>query len=162
VKISDLPTRIATRTTEIDKGYRTPCWVCDLSVNRWGYARVRWPTGTSSKRVVHRVTYELFVGPVLEGLELDHLCRVPACCRPDHMEPVTKQANTQRSTAGAWRAQVERAKTHCPAGHEYSFENTWVNKRGHRFCRKCHADRARAAWQAARVEVKQDEQSQAD
>ena len=142
--ISDLPTRIAARTTAIDTGYRTPCWLCDLSVNGGGYARVRWPTGRDNKRVVHAVVYELLVGPVPVGLELDHLCRVPNCVRPSHLEPVTKRENTKRSTAGAATAMRERAKTHCPKGHEYSEANTWVNRRGWRACRRCHADRERA------------------
>ena len=149
MKISDLPPRIAQRTKLIKMGYKTPCWVCDLSINQWGYARVRWPTGTSGKRVVHRVIYELFVGEVPLGLELDHLCRVPNCCRPTHLEVVTKSVNFLRSNGPALSAQRERSKTHCPAGHEYTVANTWVNKLGHRACRRCHADRARSAWRAA-------------
>ena len=157
MRISNLPPRIAVRTTLVARGYKTPCWVCDLSINQWGYARVRWPTGISGKRVVHRVVYELFVGEVPEGMELDHLCRTTNCCRPSHLEAVSKATNVRRGNGPARAGERERAKTHCPAGHEYSVANTWVNKRGHRACRRCHANRARSAWQAARVEVRQEE-----
>lgn len=141
MSLDQLPNRIAARTSIEDRGFVTPCWVCDLSVNQWGYARVRWPTGGDGKRVAHCVVYELLVGPIPVGLELDHLCKVPNCVRPDHLEPVTKSVNFRRSSGPAKAAARERAKTHCPAGHPYDDANTWVNKRGHRACRRCHADR---------------------
>jgi hypothetical protein len=44
----------------------------------------------------HRLVYEALVGPVPEGLELDHLCGNPSCVNPDHLEPVTHQENMRR------------------------------------------------------------------
>jgi hypothetical protein len=61
--------------------------------------RESWPYGTFSGRPAHRVPYETFIGPVPQGLELDHLCRVRLCVNPDHMEPVTHQENVLRSYA---------------------------------------------------------------
>jgi hypothetical protein len=48
---------------------------------------------------VHRVVYRLLVGTIPEGLTLDHLCFVPCCCNPDHLEPVTRAENTRRQMA---------------------------------------------------------------
>jgi hypothetical protein len=45
----------------------------------------------------HRWSYENFVGPIPEGLELDHLCRNPGCVNPDHLEPVTRSENIRRT-----------------------------------------------------------------
>lgn len=81
----------------------------------------------------HRFSYETFIGPVPEGLELDHLCRNTRCVNPEHLEPVTHKVNMQRSsTFSAENA----AKTHCPRGHEYSDTNIWWY-RGRRYCRVC-------------------------
>lgn len=84
----------------------------------------------------HRIAYEILVGPIPDGLELDHLCRNPACYNPRHLEPVTHVENCRRGTAGAH----ESVKTHCPQGHEYSDENTLVNTKGSRVCKMCKAE----------------------
>ena len=91
----------------------------------------------------HRFAYELLVGPIPPGLHLDHLCRVPACVNPAHLEPVTCGENIRRGAAGV-------LKTHCPAGHPYDEANTRIVKGGHRQCRTCDRDRSREArggWQ---------------
>lgn len=58
--------------------------------DRKGYGRTRWG---GRKQLAHRVVYEIFNGPVPEGLELDHLCGVPSCVSPAHLEPTTHQGN---------------------------------------------------------------------
>ncbi len=88
-------------------------------------------------RYAHVISYELHVGPVPEGLELDHLCRVSCCVNPKHLEPVTHQVNCQRAPE-IWKAMTARqtSKTHCPSGHEYTPENT--RRRGNgRYCKAC-------------------------
>lgn len=50
---------------------------------------------------VHRVSYEVFIGPIPEGMELDHLCRNPICIHPNHLEPVTGEENIARRDAAA-------------------------------------------------------------
>lgn len=47
----------------------------------------------------HRVSYELFVGPIAKGLHVDHLCRNPGCVNPDHLEAVTQSENIRRGYA---------------------------------------------------------------
>ncbi|MFI2348057.1 HNH endonuclease [Streptomyces sp. NPDC019443] len=75
-----------------------------------------------------------------EGTELDHLCRVRACVRADHLEAVTHRENTLRGdTIPARRA----IKTHCLRGHPYNTENTYRSPKNHRSCRSCRRERRR-------------------
>lgn len=84
----------------------------------------------------HRFAYELLVGPIPDGLELDHLCRVHACVWPEHLEPVTSQENVLRSPVAP--AAVNAQKTHCPQGHPYDLFNTYlIPNGGGRACRTC-------------------------
>lgn len=76
-----------------DMGYKTPCWIWKGPLNKWGYGRVRSGKYQVS---VHRFEYEKARGPIPEGLDLDHLCRVRRCGNPGHMEPVTEAVNTRR------------------------------------------------------------------
>jgi len=74
-----------------------PCWLWTDPLNRYGYGRF---ARTSAHRVLaHRYAYELLVGPIGEGLTLDHLCERPACVRPSHLEPVTNSENVRRRHA---------------------------------------------------------------
>lgn len=97
------------------------------------------------KVAAHRFAYTALVGPVPDGLELDHLCRTPACVRPDHLEPVTHRTNTLRSEAPT---AVNAAKDGCANGHPYTEENTYY-RAGGRDCRACKRDRSRE-WKRAR------------
>ena len=81
----------------------------------------------------HRFSYELLVGPIPEGMELDHLCRSPACVNPARLEPVTHQENCRRGEAGRHKCR----RIHCKWGHEFTPENTYVDPRGDRHCRIC-------------------------
>jgi hypothetical protein len=69
------------------------CWIWTAAKDPTGYGRI-WHTGTM--KYAHRVAYELLVGPILPGLDLDHLCRVRACVNPLHLEPVTHRENLMR------------------------------------------------------------------
>lgn len=76
-----------------ERGYETSCWIWRGTPNNKGYGKV-----TIAGRVMfaHRALYEQEIGPIPSGLELDHLCRVPLCVRPDHLEPVAHAVNIRR------------------------------------------------------------------
>ena len=78
----------------------------------------------------HRAVYELARGPIA-GLQLDHLCKVLLCVRPEHLEPVTQRENLRR-IQWAYRAQ---RKT-CPQGHDL-FEHGRRTPHGGFTCRVC-------------------------
>ncbi len=117
-----------------------PCWLWTGYTEKKGYGK----TSVRGKYIrVHLAVYIELVGPVPKGLELDHLCRVKACCNPAHMEPVTHRVNTQRGAAGAHLAQ----RTHCPQGHPYEGANLREKIRAsgtiNRLCRACAREDAR-------------------
>lgn len=96
-----------------------------------GYGRA-WHNG----RMVgaHRASYELNVGPIPAGYDIDHRCRTPRCVRPEHLRPLTHHANVLASTnVAALRA----AQTHCHRGHPFDKANTYVAPNGTRKCRAC-------------------------
>jgi HNH endonuclease len=96
---------------------------------------VRW--------AAHRYSYTQLVGPIPEGLDLDHLCRNRPCCNPAHLEPVTRSENLKRGNVGVWAKEHNGKKTHCPSGHEYSGDNLYIHPRGSRCCRACTNARQR-------------------
>lgn len=106
------------------------CWIWIGAINPTGYGAV-WMDGHARRS--HRVVYELLVGPIPEGLDLDHLCRVRSCCNPDHLEPVTRRENLLRGNPDVQRALA----THCARGHEFNASNTYVTPTGGRRCRTC-------------------------
>jgi hypothetical protein len=76
------------------------CWLWMGRVDDWGYGRISAGGGKGRELRVHRVAYELLVGPIPDGLVIDHLCLVKRCVYPDHLEPVTSEENSRR----AWSA----------------------------------------------------------
>lgn len=118
------------------------CWLWQGRLTPDGYGRF-------GQRLVHRIVYEELVGPIPDGLTLDHLadvCSSRACCFPDHMEPVTQGENARRGR-NHWRE-----RTHCDAGHEYTKANTrWHEVDGYRYriCRECQR-LASLRWKRAR------------
>jgi hypothetical protein len=118
------------------------CWLWQGTTNKDGY-------GVYRNAGAHRWAYEHFIGPIPEGLEIDHLCRVRNCVNPEHMEPVTHVENVRRgdySKNGAALVALHTQKTHCPQGHAYTPDNLvpsdWA--RGVRRCRVCAAAKSRA------------------
>jgi hypothetical protein len=135
VNVDDLPDRVAARIEIRSTGYGTECWLWN-SVRKDGYTQVSYQ---GKKWLTHRLTYTLLVGPIADGLEIDHLCRTQHCVNPDHLEAVTGLINTRRSLGNV-------SKTHCPRGHEYTPENTLNHdSRQHRECKACKYER-NAQW----------------
>jgi hypothetical protein len=126
-----LPERIATR---IAPEPNTGCWLWLGSYSHNGYGQV-WFNGGNLR--AHRVFWEDENGPIPDGLELDHLCKVRCCVNPAHLEAVTRKENIRRSEAGLERGRQQMAKKRCPRGHEYSGENLYRYADGHRACRAC-------------------------
>lgn len=145
-----LPQRFWDKTRSEDTGYVTPCltWTGYKQPN--GYGKF----GLNRKSLyAHRVAYEALVGPIADGLMIDHLCRNRACVNVEHMEAVTNQVNILR---GETIMADNAAKTHCPKGHEYTPENTYASpSSGGRTCRTCIRE-----WRAARSEREKAERRQ--
>lgn len=124
---------IRARIIEEDRGYDTPCWVWQRNVMSAGYGQGT-PPGFAKNLLMHRVSYELHVGPIPDGLHIDHLCRVKTCVNPAHLEPVTCAENVRRALG---------TTTHCLHGHALTPENIVfeTKKKGGRLLRKCRACR---------------------
>lgn len=115
------------------------CWEWTGGSDGKGYGKFSLDATRSGYRTTkaHRAIYEVLVGPIPDGMELDHLCRNRSCVNPAHMEVVTHEVNSLRGES--FSAENAR-KTHCPRGHEYTPENTYVApKRPRRACRTCRA-----------------------
>jgi hypothetical protein len=112
-----------------------PCWVWHLRPNRDGYGTIA--VTRYSKKLAHRAMYEIEVGPIPDGMELDHLCRNRLCVNFAHLEAVTHRVNTRRGKGSV---------PACPRGHLYDEVNTYWKTRSdgivHRDCRACGRERA--------------------
>ena len=80
------------------KAILTSCWLWTSPLDRDGYGHIQ--IGRKMCRA-HRVAYEWLVGPIPEGLTIDHLCSVRNCVNPSHLEPVTAAENALRAQRGA-------------------------------------------------------------
>lgn len=136
------------------------CWRWSNAVLRGGYGQF-WLNGRM--QLAHRVVYEHLVGPIGEGLTLDHLCHNAdptcvggweclhrRCVNPAHLQPVTHRENNLRSQG--WGA-IHAAKTHCDSGHPLVEGNLRATNRGDRVCRECANDRNRRYRQRQKQRV---------
>jgi hypothetical protein len=136
---TDLPERLASRVVVTDSG----CWEWQGWRNsaNYGYLSV-----DGRDQCAHRVSYEALVGPIPDGLELDHLCTNPPCINPAHLEAVTHAENQRRIAT--------RQVTCRRAGHDWTDpNNVRVRPNGRRWCAECdrqdqrrrYAEKKRAA-----------------
>lgn len=130
--------------TRVDKGAEGECWHWTGGMLPNGYGRFCLAKANGGRTVLaHRYSYELAIGPVPPGLDVDHTCHNAdaacaggfncqhrACVNPSHLEAVTRRTNTLRGRAPTAE---NAAKTHCPKGHPYN----GVRNNGSRFCRTC-------------------------
>ena len=106
------------------------CWLwlgCLTGSQGYGYFCVK-----RHRMRAHRYSYELYKGPIPDGMVIDHLCRVPSCVNPDHLEAVTQKVNMQRGSRMGKRVPF------CSKGHPRSGENLYISPNsGQYVCREC-------------------------
>lgn len=116
-----------------------PCWEWTGALTERGYGLFRDTSGPEGKTAsAHRTALKLAGVALIDGLVVDHLCRVHNCVNPDHLEQVTSMENTYRSPVAL--GAIHGRKTHCHRGHAFTDENTyWFTQRGQlgRQCREC-------------------------
>jgi hypothetical protein len=120
------------------------CWLWAGNIRSDGYGRMMFQ---SKRRLVHRIAYELLIGPIPEGLTIDHVwargCRYRRCVNPDHLEAVPIRENILRGNNTA--AQFAR-RDHCNHGHALSGENVRVTKRNERQCVTCKRESSKREY----------------
>jgi hypothetical protein len=119
--------------TKVEVRADDECWPWVASRCREGYGRFNATDIELPSTLAHRIAYTWLVGPIPEGMTLDHLCRRPACVNPNHLEPVSASENARRAVP--WN----RGKTHCIHGHSFDEANTYVASDGRRACKACRS-----------------------
>lgn len=137
--------RVINTTAELDARFWSKveksdtCWVWTAGVTGSGYGSFWLRPGRTV--VAHRASYEAEVGPVPNGLVLDHLCRNRRCVNPSHLEPVTNQENLRRGVQS-----LDFTKR-CGRGHDTTLPGAIrVKPDGRRECRACVNERWRARY----------------
>lgn len=100
------------------------CWEWLSSKNHNGYGRLYF---NGKSRKAHQIAYELLIGEIPKGLEIDHLCGNRGCVNVSHFDITTHAENTRRA----------RRNTHCGYGHEFTEGNTYIRPDGARACKAC-------------------------
>ncbi len=121
----------------------TDCWLWSASTSG---TRVKYGMFGLGRKVykAHRVAWWIHRGEIPEGKHIDHLCCMPICVNPSHLEPVSQRENNARTNERGRNGNI--AKTRCPQGHEYTESTTYLNN-GRRVCNICMRAH-RAKWRA--------------
>jgi hypothetical protein len=147
--------RLSASTRFWSKVERTDsCWYWTASLQTIGYGQ--FGVVGRGPALAHRFAYEDLVGPIPEGLHIDHLCMNKRCVNPAHLEAVTQQENNRRKDVAYGTG---FAKTHCKNGHEFTPENTRIRDDGKGYrtclaCRKISHDKSHAKARLARAATK--------
>jgi hypothetical protein len=129
-------TTIEEYLTKRSKRHESGCIIWVGSKTWGGYGTAKWrDQNTIVATTAHRAAYQAFVGPIPDGLEIDHKCKNRLCINPDHLEAVTHYENVQRSSVAG--------RTHCKYGHLFDRMNTFIKSNGMKSCRACNARRQR-------------------
>ena len=113
--------------SRVDQRDDGECWMWKQSVGSHGYGQT---FDGITVRLAHRVAWALANGQQIPNdMTVDHICRNRTCVNPAHLRLLTNEDNARDNGQGR--------KTHCPAGHPYSGDNLYVNRRGHRKCLAC-------------------------
>lgn len=113
------------------------CWQWTAHIGSHGYGVIN-SGGAGPIVLAHRVAYELYKGPISEGLFVDHLCRNRRCVNPEHLELVTNRTNFLR---GDHPLVIIHRTGRCVRGHELTPETYYVSPKGKTQCRICRAER---------------------
>jgi len=119
------------------------CWEWTSGKSDGGYGKIGRGARGAGQMAAHRAVWQLLVGPIADGLELDHLCRNHGCVNPDHLEPVTPGVNQRRGFGPS--GLYARREVCDNGGHPLDGRRT----RGDRYCKTCNRERERARRQAA-------------
>ncbi len=115
------------------------CWRWTRGTNADGYA-------SFGPVPAHRAVYELLVGPIPPGHELDHLCRVRNCVNPHHLEPVTRSENRRRiHRQGPWELRRYCRRGHAVTGRNRRVWRTGTGRPPAIHCYLCHDGERKAA-----------------
>lgn len=109
----------------------TPCWTFTGALDQAGYGMF-WYDGRTQHAT--RASLKIHGVDVPDGFNVDHLCRNPVCVNPGHLEPVPQAVNLDRAPTAL--ATINKAKTACLRGHEFTAANTYIYQ-GRRYCRAC-------------------------
>ncbi len=121
----------------------TGCWLCLVGSDNEGWPRLKL---NGRRDYVYRLVYRILVGPIPDGMDVDHRCRQRYCLNPDHLEAVTRSVNTQRIRGWGLR------RARCRRGHEMTPENTLPGDNpGERRCATCRRELKRAAYARTRA-----------
>ena len=123
------------------------CWEWTGTLTEKGYGVIDHRLVPGRRTSAHRFFYELWRGKIENGLDLDHLCRNPACINPDHLEPVTRKENLRRGMGDYSPSRLPQQ--YCNRGHLLSEDNR--DKFGS--CKECRLARDRERRALAKIEV---------
>jgi hypothetical protein len=103
------------------------CWIWTGARTTSGYGTIRFGRPDRVTYLAHRLSYTWHVGPIPDGLVIDHLCRNRACVNPEHLDPVPQSVNMNRSRRPMCRRGL----------HAMTDDNITPTSKGSRSCTAC-------------------------